>query len=170
MTIAIGRGVYIARSASLIGEVTLGDGVSIFDSAVLRGDENRISIGPDSNVQDNATIHVEVGSPTTIGRNVSIGHNAIVHGATIGDHVIVGMGAIVLSGAVVESGSVIGAGSVVTENFRVPENSLVLGVPGKVVKQSEDYLEYAKLNARAYIDLRESYIQGKFERYKHPSE
>lgn len=166
MTIKIGKGTYIAESAKLIGDIVISDGVSIFDSAVLRADQNQIFVDTDSNIQDNVTVHVEFDSPTSIGKNVSIGHNAVVHGATIKDNVVIGMGAIVLSGAIIESGSVIGAGAVVTERFHVPPGSLVLGVPGKIVRTSEEYLTYTALNAEEYIKLREKYIAGKFERYK----
>ncbi len=166
MPIKIGKGTYIAENASIIGDVIISDGVSIFESAVLRGDESGISIGTDSNIQDNVTIHVTVDSPTVIGKNVSVGHNAVVHGATIADYVVIGMGAIVLTGAIIESGSVIGAGALVTEKSHIPPNSLVLGVPGKVVGTSEKYLEYAKANAQSYIGLREQYLSGKIDRYK----
>lgn len=166
MPISIGKGTYIAENASLVGDIVISDGVSIFDSAVLRGDENRISVGIDSNIQDNVTIHVEIDSPTEIGEGVSIGHNAVVHGATIEDYVIIGMGAVVLSGAIIESGSVIGAGALVTEGSHIPPNSLVLGVPGKIVRTSEEYLNYAKANARSYIVLRDQYLAGKYERYR----
>ncbi len=164
MSIKIGQNVYIAESASIIGEVTISDGVSIFDSAVLRGDQSSISIGMNSNIQDNATIHVEVGHPSVIGGNVSIGHNAIVHGANVKDNVIIGMGAIILTGAVIKSGTVVGAGAVVTENFISEENSLLLGVPARTARRSDEYLEYAKANALAYVSLRDEYIRGIYQR------
>ncbi|MGC8515957.1 MAG: gamma carbonic anhydrase family protein [Thermoplasmata archaeon] len=164
MSIRIGKGVYIAETASIIGEVSISDGVSIFDSAVLRGDQASITIGENSNVQDNATIHVEVGQPTIIGKNVSIGHNAIVHGAEVRDNVIIGMGSIILTGAVINSGTVVGAGAVVTENFVSEENSVLMGIPAKTVRRSDEYLRYAQANALAYIALREEYLSGKYPR------
>jgi carbonic anhydrase/acetyltransferase-like protein (isoleucine patch superfamily) len=164
MQIKIGSGVYIAESASIVGEVSISDGVSIFDSAVLRGDQSYISIGENSNVQDNATVHVEVGHPAIIGRNVSIGHNAIVHGAEIKDNVIIGMGAIILTGAVIKSGTVVGAGAVVTENFVSEENCVLMGIPARIVRRSDDYLRYAQANALAYVGLRDEYLAGKYPR------
>lgn len=164
MPIKIGKNVFIAESASIIGDVTISNGVSIFDSAVLRGDQSSISIGENSNIQDNATIHVEVGHPTVIGKNVSVGHNAIVHGAEIRDNVIVGMGSIILTGAVINSGTVVGAGAVVTENFVSEENSLLLGIPAKTARKGESYLAYAKANASAYVSLRDEYIKGVYPR------
>ena len=164
MAISIGKKCFIASSATLIGDVMIGDSVAIMDNAVLRGDQNRIIIGDNSNIQDNVTVHTDDDYPTTIGRHVSVGHNAIVHGSIVEDYVIVGMGAITLNGSRIGSGSVIAAGSVVTQNFSVPEKSLVAGIPG-AVKRSNDssLLEYAKLNALAYSNLREGYLQGKYE-------
>ncbi len=164
MAIKIGNNVYLAETCALIGNVTISDGVSIFDSAVLRADQSSIFIGENSNVQDNATIHVEFDNETLIGKNVSIGHNAIVHGATVKDNVIIGMGAIVMSGSILESGTVVGAGALVTGGFHSPENSLLMGLPAKVAKQDVSYLEYATRNAKAYEFLRDGYLSGKYEK------
>lgn len=165
MSVAVGNGTYIAETAVLIGDVLLSDGVSVFDHAVLRGDLNSITIGKDSNVQDNVSIHVDRESPADIGRGVSLGHNSVVHGSVIEDYVIVGMGAIVLNGARIASGSVIGAGSVVTQNFRCSENSLIIGVPAKVVKSGDEYREYAIRNYTSYTALRDRYLSGSIERH-----
>lgn len=164
MAIEIGKNVMIAQTAVLIGTVSVADGASIFDHAVLRGDLNRIEIGEDSNVQDNVTIHVERNNPTIIGKNVSVGHNAIVHGARIDDDVIIGMGAIVLNRAHIRTGSVVAAGAVVTENFVSEENSLVAGVPAKIKRVDDSFLEYAKANGLSYQSLRDKYIMGEFDR------
>ncbi|TAJ43653.1 gamma carbonic anhydrase family protein [Methanofollis fontis] len=155
----IGDRVFVAENATLLGDVTIGDGSGIWFGAVLRGDRDRIVVGAGSNVQDNATVHVSAGHPAIIGDRVSIGHGAIVHGCTISDDVLVGMGAIVMNGSVVGEGSIIGAGAVVTEGRVVPPGSLVLGVPGKVVREvtgaeRESILE----NARVYMDLAGGYL------------
>ena len=163
MPIKIGNNVFIAETASLIGDVTISDGVSIFDSAVIRGDEDSIFIGQDSNIQDNASIHSEINSPAIIGRRVSIGHNAVVHGSIVHDNVIIGMGAIVLTGAEIESGTVIGAGAVVKEKFHSGPNSLLLGIPAREARTGEEYLNYAIANAESYVYLREKYIRKEID-------
>lgn len=164
MSIKIGSNVMIADTAILIGNVEIQDGVAIFDHSVLRGDLNKITIGNDSNVQDNVTIHVERDNPTVIGRSVSIGHNAVVHGSRIEDEVIIGMGAIILNGSHIRRGSVVAAGAVVTENFESDECSLIAGVPAKVKKTDDALLEYAVTNGLSYQVLRDDYLKGKYER------
>ena len=165
MTIKIGKNVYIAPTAVILGEVEISDGVSIFDSAVIRGDMNYVRIGENSNIQDNATIHTDTGNPTVMGKNVSVGHNAIVHGATVDDDIIIGMGAILLNGAHIRSGCVVAAGAVVRENFETLENSLLAGVPAELKRTGESLHEYAIANARSYQGLRDLYLSGKVERY-----
>ncbi|OWP56155.1 MAG: gamma carbonic anhydrase family protein [Thermoplasmatales archaeon B_DKE] len=165
MAIKIGRNVYIAPTAVILGQVDISDGVSIFDGAVIRGDMNFITLGEDSNVQDNATIHTDSGNPTVIGKNVSIGHNAIVHGATVDDDVIIGMGSIILNGSHIRTGTVVAAGSVVKENFESPENSLLAGVPAQLKRTGDSMHEYAIANGRSYQGLRDLYLEGKIERY-----
>jgi carbonic anhydrase/acetyltransferase-like protein (isoleucine patch superfamily) len=124
----------IAPGARVIGDVVMAASSSIWFNAVVRADDNRISIGPGSNIQDNAVLHVDATHPLTIGANVTIGHGAIVHGCTIEDGVLIGMGAIVLDGAYIEKGSLIAAGALVKQDMRVPAGSLVAGVPGKVIR------------------------------------
>ncbi len=164
MPVRLGKSVYVAESAVIIGDVTLGDGVSVYDNTIIRGDMDTITIGENTNIQDNCTIHVDDGYPTTIGKGVSVGHNAVIHGARIGNYVVVGMGAIVMNGATIGDGSVIGAGSVVTQNFRSEEESLILGVPARVVKKDSGYREYAVKNYKEYVKLREGYLSGRIER------
>ncbi len=130
----ISPGVFIAPNATVIGAVELGENASIWFGAVLRGDINRIVIGPGSNVQDNAVVHLADDYPCLVGASVTVGHSAILHACTIGDEVLVGMGAIVLDGAVIGEQSIIGAGALVTGKTLVPPGSLVLGNPAKVVK------------------------------------
>lgn len=127
---------FIHPLAYVAGEVTIGPRVSLWPFVSVRGDSNTVEIGEDSNVQDGCVIHVDDGFPTRIGKRVGIGHRAIVHGAEVDDDVLVGMGAILLNGVKVGSGSIIGAGAVVREGFEVPPNSLVLGVPGRIVRET----------------------------------
>lgn len=130
----LGRGVFIARSATVVGDVTLGDGVSVWYGAVLRGDINRIVVGEGSNIQDNAVVHLADDFGAVIGKWVTIGHSAIVHACTIGDECLVGMGAAVLDGAEVGEQCIIGANALVTQRTRIPPGSMVLGAPAKVVR------------------------------------
>lgn len=149
---------FIAENASVIGNVTLGGKSSVWFGAVVRGDHESISIGENSNVQDNAVLHCSGGYPMKIGNNVSIGHGAIVHGAVIGDNVIIGMGAIILNGVEIGANSVIGAGAVCTENMVVPNGSVAVGIPAKVVKNAEEYnRSMTALNAADYLELAEEY-------------
>lgn len=157
----IGDEVFIAENATVLGDVTLGERAAVWFGAVVRGDRDRIVIGADSNIQDNAVVHGSTGHPTIIGERVSVGHGAIIHGCTISDEVLVGMGAIVMNGVVVGEGSIIGAGAVVTEGKVVPPGSVVLGVPGKVVKTvSPEQREHIRENARVYVNLAGRYRRG----------
>lgn len=130
----LGEGVYIAKGAVVIGDVTLGDFASVWYGAVVRGDINRIVIGKGSNVQDNAVVHLADDHPCLLGDYVTVGHSAIVHACTIGDEVLVGMGATVLDGVEIGSQSIIGANALVTQGMRVPRGSLVLGSPARIVR------------------------------------
>ncbi|MBB6216230.1 carbonic anhydrase/acetyltransferase-like protein (isoleucine patch superfamily) [Anaerosolibacter carboniphilus] len=128
---------FIADGAQVIGSVTMKEFSSVWFNTVVRGDVNRIEIGNYTNVQDNSVVHVADEHPTIIGDYVTIGHNAIIHGCTIEDHCLIGMGAIVLNGAVIGKGSIVAAGALVRENQVIPPNSLVVGMPGKVIKTIE---------------------------------
>ena len=131
----LGDNTFVAETAVIIGDVTMGKDCSIWYNAVLRGDVHFIKMGDKVNVQDNAMIHCTYQkSPTTIGNNVSIGHNAIVHGCTIKDNVLIGMGAIVMDDCIVESNSIVAAGAVVTANTHIREGEVWAGVPAKKVK------------------------------------
>jgi carbonic anhydrase/acetyltransferase-like protein (isoleucine patch superfamily) len=133
---AFGKNCFLAESAVVVGEVTMGDDCSVWYGAVLRGDVHYIRIGNNVNVQDNATIHAtHQKSPTNIGNNVSIAHNAVVHGCTIRDNVLIGMGAIVLDDAVVESNSIVAAGSVVTKGTVVESGWVYAGAPARKMKE-----------------------------------
>jgi gamma-carbonic anhydrase len=151
---------YIAPTAAVIGDVTLGEGVSIWFGASLRGDVHWIEIGAESNVQDNATVHVSRGThPCLIRERVTIGHNAVVHGCTIEDEVLIGMGAVVLDGAVIGAGSIVGAQALVTMNTLVPPRSLVLGSPARVVRDlTNEEVERNRANALHYVRMSRMYL------------
>jgi gamma-carbonic anhydrase len=131
---ALGRGVYIARGAVVLGDVTLGHHSSVWYNAVLRADLNRIVVGHHTNIQDGAVLHLADELPCIVGNHVTIGHAAVVHACTIGDQVLVGMNSTVLDGAVIGKQSLIGAGALVTPGTRIPPGSLVLGSPAKVAR------------------------------------
>jgi len=130
----LGRGVFIARGAVVLGDVTLGDHASVWYNAVLRGDINRIVVGHHTNVQDLAVLHLADDWPCVLGNYVTVGHRAIVHACTVEDQVLVGMGSILLDGAIIGEQSIIGAGALVRQGARIPPGSLVLGAPGRVVR------------------------------------
>lgn len=154
-------GNFIAENATVRGDVTIGNEVSIWFGAVVRADKDRIVIGDRSNIQDNAVLHTSAGHPVLMGSDVSVGHGAILHGCTIADRVLVGMGAIILNGARIGEDSLLGAGTVVTEGTVVPPGSVVIGVPGRVVKEiSPDQRSHIVENARNYWSLARSYGHG----------
>lgn len=152
---------YIHPAAVVTGEVTLGERVSVWPTAVIRADTDRIVIGAETNVQDGTIIHVDEGVPTTIGARVGIGHRAIIHGSTIEDDVLIAMGSILLNGVHVGTGSIVGAGAVCTEEMRIPPNSLVLGVPGRVMRQTtEAEKDRIRRTVASYLQLAERYKRG----------
>jgi carbonic anhydrase/acetyltransferase-like protein (isoleucine patch superfamily) len=153
-----GSPVFIAPNATVLGNVNFGKNTSIWFGAVVRADKDDINIGESSNVQDNAVIHTSRGFPVFIGHQVSIGHGAILHGCRIGDRVLVGMGAVVLNGAEIGEDSILGAGTVVTERAKIPAGSLVLGVPGKIIKPtSPEQKKSIITNAESYLELAQRY-------------
>jgi len=156
----LGKGVYIARGATVLGDVTLGDHASVWCNAVLRGDINRIVIGHHSNVQDNAVLHLADDFGCIIGNYVTIGHNAIAHACTVEDEVLVGMGSVILDGAVIGAQSIIGARALVPQGAQIPPGSMVLGVPGKVVRTLTAE-ERANLKgwAEKYVGVSAYYLQ-----------
>ena len=145
---------FVAPTAALIGNVTLGERVGIFYGAVLRGDTDAITIGEGSNLQDNVTVHCDRGISTTVGAGVSVGHGAVLHGYTVEDDCLIGMSATVLNGAVVGTGSLVAAGAVVLEGTVIPPGSLVAGVPAKVRRElSDDEKAGIRNNAALYLEL-----------------
>ena len=152
---------WVAPGASLVGEVTIGARASIWFQATVRGDLAPVTIGEESNVQDGCVLHVERDGPVILGRRVTMGHGAIVHGAVVEDEVLVAMKAVVLSGCHVGRHSLIGAGAVVPEGTRIPEGSLVLGVPARVVRPlREEEIARVVRNASSYVDLAAAYRRG----------
>ena len=152
---------YVHPGAWVIGDVTLGARVSVWPTAVIRGDTDAITVGADSNIQDGSALHVDAGVPCTLGARVAVGHRAIVHGATVADDCLVGMGAVLLNRVQVGTGSIIGAGAVCREGMVVPPNSLVLGVPGRVVRETTpDERERIARTVAAYLALREEHRLG----------
>ena len=143
---------YVAESGTLIGKVTLGPNASVWFGATLRGDNERITIGADSNVQEGAVLHTDMGYPLELGRGVSIGHQAMLHGCTVGDGSLIGIGAVILNGAQIGKGCLVGAGALVTEGKIFPDHSLILGSPAKVVRTltQEDLLRLQG-NAASYV-------------------
>lgn len=137
MVPAIGPGAWVADTARVIGDVELGRDASVWFGAVLRGDNAPIRVGAGSNVQEGAVLHVDPDSPLTVGEFVTIGHQAMLHGCTIGDNSLIGIQAIVLNGARIGRGCLIGAGALITEGKVIPDGSVVMGAPGKVVRQLE---------------------------------
>jgi len=129
---------WIAPDANLIGRVVLGDGASVWFGATLRGDNEPITIGAGTNVQENTVMHTDMGFALTIGTNCTIGHKAMLHGCRIGNNSLIGMGATVLNGAKIGDNCLIGAGTLITEGKEIPDGSLVMGAPGKVVRQLDD--------------------------------
>ena len=150
---SLGKGVYIAKGAVVVGDVTLGDYSSVWYNAVLRGDINRIVVGHHTNIQDNSVLHLADDYACLVGNYVTIGHSAVVHACTVGDEVLVGMGAVILDGAVIGRQSIIGAKALVTQGTKIPPGSLVLGAPAKVVRKlSKQERAGLKWWAQKYVD------------------
>ncbi|MCK9382092.1 MAG: gamma carbonic anhydrase family protein [Sulfuritalea sp.] len=149
---SLGRDVWIAPNATVIGDVRLGDNASIWWNAVLRGDNDTITIGANSNIQDGSVLHVDEGVPLTLGANVTVGHLVMLHGCTIGDESLIGIKTVILNNAVIGRHCIIGANSLIPEGKVIPERSLVMGSPGKVVRQLTDD-EVARLHdaAQGYV-------------------
>ncbi len=152
---------WIAPSATLIGDILLGEDVGIWFGAVLRGDNERISIGARSNIQEGTTIHTDAGFPCTVGEDCTVGHNAILHSCTIGNGSLIGMGAIVLNGARIGNNCLVGAGALVTENKTFPDGSLIVGSPAKVVRAlDEKTIAALKGSADHYVANWRRYATG----------
>ena len=149
----IGAGAWVADSATVLGRVALGPGASVWYGAVLRGDNEWITVGEGSNVQDGSVLHTDMGYPMTIGRGVSIGHQAMLHGCTVGDGSLIGIHAVVMNGVRIGRNCIVGAGAVVTEGKEFPDGSLIVGAPAKLVRElSQEQIARLEGNAAHYIE------------------
>lgn len=153
-TPSVHESAFVAPSATIIGDASLGANSSAFYGVVVRGDTASITVGNGTNLQDNVVLHADFGFPTTIGDGVSVGHSAVVHGCTIEDNCLIGMSATVMNGAVVGAGSLVAGGAVVLEGAVIPPGSLVAGVPAKVRRElTAEELVHVKENASHYVEL-----------------
>lgn len=144
---------YVADSASVIGSVILGVNASIWFNAVVRGDNDVVTIGENSNIQDGSVLHTDTGMPLVIGRNVTVGHKVMLHGCTIGDGSLIGINAVILNGARIGRGCIIGANALIPEGKEIPDFSVVMGSPGKVVKEvSEAQRAMLEMSALHYVE------------------
>ena len=151
---------WLAPTASLIGRVRLLRGASVWFGAVLRGDNDWITVGERTNIQDLAVLHTDPGMPITLGANVTIGHGVILHGATVGDNTVIGMGATLLNHAKIGKNSIVGAHALIPEGKEFPDNSLIVGVPGRVLRSiPEEETGMLTMNAQIYFD--------RWQRYAH---
>jgi len=159
----IGKEVFIAEGAKVIGDVTLGDHVSVWFNSVVRGDVNYIKIGENSNIQDNSVLHVTTATaPLNIGKNVTVGHNVILHGCTIEDNCLIGSGAIIWDGAIIGNGSIVGAGAIILANFKAPSRSLILGAPAKIKRDvPEEQFEKILISAKHYVKYAQNYMKDR---------
>ncbi len=149
----ISKDIYLAEGSRVVGDVTIGSGCSVWYNAVIRGDENKVVIGMNTNIQDNAVIHAGPVAPVKIGDGVTVGHGAIVHGCTVGDNTLIGMGCIIMNNAVIGSDCIIGAGSLVTEGTDIPDGAVAFGSPAKIHHQiTEDEIERNRRNAEMYVE------------------
>ena len=143
---------WVAPSASVIGNVILHANASVWFGAVLRGDNDPITVGPDSNIQDGSVLHTDMGSPLTLGRGVTVGHKAMLHGCEVGDYSLIGIGAVVLNGVKIGRNCIIGANALITEGKVIPDNSLVVGQPGKVVRERDPaHIAVLQMSAEHYV-------------------
>lgn len=155
----IAKSAFVAENATVVGDVTIGENCSIWYGVVIRGDDGAIVIGDDTNVQDNTVVHCEK-SGLVIGKGVTIGHGAIVHGKSIGNNVMIGMGSISLSGSEIGDNCILGAGALLTQNKIIPENSVCVGSPCKVVREvTENDVLNTKRNADVYVKLAKEHKQ-----------
>ncbi len=160
----IAASAFIAATATIIGDVQIAEGANIWYGAVLRGDLAPIRIGANTNIQDNCTVHVDVGKPTHIGRHVTVGHNAVVHGCTVEDHALIGMNAVILSGAHIKSGCVIAAGAVIKEGQVAGPNQLLAGTPAVPKKKlPHNIAEVLDISVHEYLELAQDHRQTKMK-------
>jgi carbonic anhydrase/acetyltransferase-like protein (isoleucine patch superfamily) len=154
---------FVAPTAALMGDVTLGPNASVWYHTVVRGDMAPIVIGADSNLQDGTIVHVDEGVPCTVGQRVAVGHRVILHGCTVGDDCLIGMGSVLLNGVMIGSGSVVAAGAVIPEGTVVPPCSLVMGIPGRIVRRVDAALaERVKATWTHYVEEARAHRSGRY--------
>ena len=152
---------WIANNAIVIGDITLKENSSVWFGAVLRGDIENIEVGAGSNIQDNCVLHTDAGFPLTVGKGVTVGHLAMLHGCSIGDDSLVGIGATILNGSKIGKNCIIGANSLIAENKNIPDRSLVIGSPGKVIRQvTDEDIIAIKENALRYVNNWKNFKQN----------
>lgn len=158
---SIAESAWVADSAQVMGDVTLGEGASVWFGAIARGDSDRIVVGAGSNIQDGSVLHADDGLPMIVGERVTVGHQVMLHGCTIGDESLIGIGAIVLNGVKIGKNCLVGAGSLVTEGKEFPDGSMIIGSPAKVVRQlTPEQMEGLRRSAQHYMDNARQYRQG----------
>ena len=149
----VAESAWVADSAEVMGNVVLGEDASIWFGAVLRGDNETLSIGAGSNVQDGSVLHSDLGQPLTIGERVTVGHKVVLHGCTVGDESLIGIGAVVLNGAKIGRNCLVGAGALITEGKEFPDGSMIIGSPAKAVRQlTPEQIEGLRRSAQHYVD------------------
>jgi carbonic anhydrase/acetyltransferase-like protein (isoleucine patch superfamily) len=154
---------FIASTAAVMGDVSLGEDASVWYNAVLRGDMAPIIIGAQSNIQDGTVVHVDEGLPCTVGQRVGVGHRVILHGCTVGDDCLIAMGSVLLNRVVIGSGSVVAAGAVIPEGMQVPPRSLVMGVPGRIIRPVDDALaERVAATWSHYVEEARAHRAGRY--------
>ncbi len=157
----VAESAWVADTAQVIGDVTLGEDVSIWFGSVLRGDTDNLQVGAGSNIQDASVLHADPGKPLVVGERVSVGHHVTLHGCTIGDGSLIGIGAVVLNGAKIGKNCLVGAGALVTEGKEFPDGSMIIGSPAKAVRElSPEQIERLRENAQHYIDNVRRYKSG----------
>ena len=160
-TPSIAESAWVADSAQVMGDVTLGEGASVWFGAIARGDSDRIVVGAGSNIQDGSVLHADDGLPLVVGERVTVGHQVMLHGCTIGDESLIGIGAIVLNGAKIGKHCLVGAGSLVTEGKEFPDGSMIIGSPAKAVRQlTPEQIDGLRKSAQHYMDNAQWYRKG----------
>ena len=152
---------WVADSATVLGRVILNKGASVWFGATLRGDNDPITIGENSNIQDSSVLHTDLGVPLTIGRNVTVGHMVMMHGCEVGDNSLIGIGSIILNNAKIGKNCLIGANTLITEGKVIPDGSMVMGAPGKVIREvSEQQLQGMLAGSHHYVENWKRYAKG----------
>ena len=160
----LAEGVWIAPNASVIGDVSLAENASVWFGVVIRCDNEPISIGKGTNIQDNSVLHSDPGMPLSIGAGVTVGHKAMLHGCTVGDNSLIGIGATILNGAVIGKNCIIGAHALITERKIIPDNSMVVGSPGRITKALDDpQIQMLKMSALHYVENAKRFRDGLVE-------